>query len=215
MTTLRRPAEAPTRVALVRRGTRLGYLTVGYNCLEAVIALVAGVVAGSVALVGFGADSLIELGAGATALWRLSRDWDAERREQTERISLRIVGASFLVLAIYVTWESLNALIGRKEPRESLLGIILAAASLAVMPLLARAKRKVALALQSGALVSEAKQTAVCTYLSAILLVGLGLNALLRWWWADPLAGLAMVPLIAKEGWEGIRGRSTCSEEIR
>lgn len=204
---------ASSRIALVRRGTMLGYLTAGYNSLEAVIALVAGVIAGSVALVGFGADSVIELAAGATALWRLSRDWDHERREQTERIALRIVGTCFIALAIYIAWESVEALRERKPPDASVPGIILAVASLVVMPLLARAKRRVALALRSGALVSEARQTALCTYLSAILLGGLGLNALLGWWWADPLAGLAMVPLIAYEGWDGLRGRSSCGAD--
>lgn len=213
MTILGTSVDAPSRIALVRRGTLLGYLTVGYNSLEAVIALVAGAIAGSVALVGFGADSVIELAAGATALWRFSRDWDHRRREHTERVAHRIVGMCFIVLAIYVAWESVGALLGREAPDESLPGIILAAASLVVMPLLAWAKRKVALALRSGALVSEAKQTALCTYLSAILLAGLVLNALLGWWWADPLAGLAMVPLIAWEGWEGLRGRSSCVDE--
>jgi divalent metal cation (Fe/Co/Zn/Cd) transporter len=206
-------AETSPRVILVRRGKLLGYLTVGYNSLEAVIALIAGVIAGSVALVGFGADSVIEVTAGATALWRLSRDWDHQRRERTERIAHWIVGTCFIALAIYVAWESIEALLGRMPPDASLPGIALAAVSLVVMPLLARAKRKVALALRSGALVSEAKQTALCTYLSAILLGGLVLNAILGWWWADPLAGLAMVPLIAHEGWEGLRGRSSCEDE--
>ncbi|MGH7701654.1 MAG: cation transporter, partial [Gemmatimonadales bacterium] len=197
--------ETSGRAGLVRRGTRLGYVTVVYNSLEGVIALVAGAVAGSIALVGFGADSLIEVTAGVAALWRLGRDWDPARREQAERLTLRIVGSCFLALAVYVTGDSLNALIGREPPRESLTGIILAAASLVVMPLLARAKRRVALAMRSGALVAEAKQTALCTWLSAILLGGLLCNAVLGWWWADPLAALAMVPIIVREGWEGVR----------
>ena len=208
------PSIAATeRSRLVSRGLRLGYLTVGYNSLEAVVALAAGVIAGSVALVGFGADSLIEVTAGFTALWRLGRDLDPIRRAHAERVSLRIVGGCFLVLAVYIAWDAGTALIGRQEPNESLTGIVLAAVSLVVMPLLARAKRKVALALNSGALVAEAKQTALCTWLSAILLGGLLLNAVLGWWWADPMAALAMVPIIAREGWEGLRGRSACEDE--
>ena len=168
------PSIAATeRSRLVRRGLRLGYLTVGYNSLEAIVAVAAGVIAGSVALVGFGADSLIEVIAGVTALWRLGRDLDPIRRAHAERVSLRIVGGCFLVLAVYIAWDASKALIGRQEPNESLTGIVLAAVSVVVMPLLARAKRKVALALNSGALVAEAKQTALCTWLSAILLGGL------------------------------------------
>lgn len=203
---------SPDRAVLVRRGLRLGYLTVLYNSLEGLVALVAGIFAGSVALVGFGADSLIEVTAGLAAVWRLSRDADPERRRQAEHLTLRIVGGCFVALAMYVAWDSTKALVTREEPRESLVGIVLAAASLLIMPLLATAKRRIALTMNSGALVAEAKQTMVCTYLSLILLVGLGLNAFFGWWWADPVAGLAMVPLIAKEGWDGIQGRSTCSE---
>lgn len=201
------------RLQLVRRGTRLGVLTVGYNCLEALIAIAAGVSAGSVALVGFGADSMIEVTAGVTGLWRLRRDLDLVRRRHAEQIALRIVGSCFIALALYVTWDSLKALATHEEPRESLTGIALATASLVIMPLLARAKRKVALGMQSGALVAEAKQTALCTWLSAILLGGLLLNAVLGWWWADPVAALAMVPVIAREGWEGLRGRSACDAD--
>lgn len=213
MTSLADPCGTVARAGLVRRGLRLGYITVLYNSLEAVIALLAGVLAGSVALVGFGADSLIEVTAGVAALWRLGRDVDPARRQHAERLTLRIVGLCFLALAVYVTWDSLKALIGHEAPRESVSGIALAAASLVVMPLLARAKRKVALAMRSGALVAEAKQTALCTWLSAILLGGLLLNALLGWWWADPLAALAMVPIIAREGWEGVQGRSACGDD--
>lgn len=213
MTSLPATPEPAERARLVRRGLRLGYLTVTYNSLEAVIALVAGLLAGSVALVGFGADSLIEVTAGSAALWRLGRDVDPARRQHAERLTLRIVGLSFLALAVYVTWDSLKALIGHEAPRESVTGIALAAASLVVMPLLARAKRRVALAMRSGALVAEAKQTSLCTWLSGILLGGLLLNAVLDWWWADPVAALAMVPIITREGWEGMRGRSACDDE--
>ncbi len=213
MTSLSQGTALDARAGLVRRGVRLGYMTVFYNSLEALIALLAGVLAGSVALVGFGADSLIEVTAGVAALWRLGRDRDPERRKHAERLTLKIVGLCFLALAVYVAWDSLKALIAHEAPRASVTGIVLAAASLIVMPLLARAKRRVALAMQSGALVAEAKQTALCTWLSAILLAGLLLNAVIGWWWADPVAALAMVPIIAREGWSGIRGRSACADD--
>jgi divalent metal cation (Fe/Co/Zn/Cd) transporter len=194
----------------VRRGLALGWLTIGYNSLEALVAVGAGVLAGSIALVGFGADSLIELAAGIVALWRLHADADAHRRERVERWSLRLVGASFLLLAAYVAVDATGALLRREAPAESRVGIAIAAASLVVVPLLARAKRRVALGMGSGALHAEAQQTQLCTYLAAILLGGLLLNALPGWWWADPDAALAMTPIIVREGWEGVRGRSAC-----
>jgi divalent metal cation (Fe/Co/Zn/Cd) transporter len=202
----------PERAALVRRSQRLNYATLAYNSLEGVLAIGAGVLAGSVALVGFGVDSLIEFAASATALWRLRVDHDAQRRAHAEARALRMIGACFVALAVYVGVEAGRALWRRSAPDQSIPGIVLAVASLAVMPLLAGAKRRVALHLQSGALVAEARQTMLCTYLSAILLLGLVLNAVLGWWWADPVAALIMVPLIAWEGLEGLRGRSVCSD---
>ena len=199
------------RVALVRHGRYLEYFTIGYNSLEGLIALVAGLVAGSIALVGFGFDSLIEVTSGAVLLWRLHADVDVERRERVEAVSLRIVGICFVVLAIYVSYDSVKSLIRREVPEESLVGIVLAAVSLVIMPLLVRAKRRVARAINSGALMADSKQTELCTYLSAILLGGLLLNALLGWWWADPIAALIMVPIIVKEGIEAFRGE-TCSD---
>ena len=174
------------------------------------IAIVAGLLAGSVALVGFGMDSVIELAAGVAALWRLRADWDEGRRERVERATLRAIGVCFLALAAYVAWDAARSLLAREAPSESVSGIVVAALSLVVMPLLARAKRRVALAMRSGALAAEAQQTSLCAYLSAILLGGLLLNALLGWWWADPVAALVMVPIIAREGVEGVRGRSAC-----
>jgi divalent metal cation (Fe/Co/Zn/Cd) transporter len=200
------------RVALVRRGLRLNYATLGYNSLEGTIAIGAGLAAGSIALVGFGLDSLIEVSASVAALWRLYSDRDEDRRVRAEGITLRIIGALFLALAAYVAADAGEALYSRSAPQESVVGIVLAAVSLGVMPLLARAKRRVALGMGSGALVAEAQQTVFCTYLSAILLVGLVLNAVLGWWWADPVAALAMVPIIAKEGADGLRGRSACAD---
>lgn len=201
------------RSKLVMRGRRLEYFTIAYNSLEGLIALVAGLIAGSIALVGFGFDSLIEVTSGAVLLWRLHADVDEDRRERVEAISLRIVGACFVVLAIYVTFDSVKLLIRREAPGKSLVGIVLAAVSLIVMPLLVRAKRRVARGINSGALMADSKQTELCTYLSAILLGGLLLNALLGWWWADPVAALIMVPIIVKEGIEGLRGETCCDDE--
>lgn len=204
--------SGPTRTELIRRGRYLEYFTIGYNSLEGLIAILAGLVAGSIALVGFGFDSLIEVTSGAALLWRLQADVDEQRRERVEAISLRIVGACFLVLAVYVSYDSIKSLIRREAPQESIVGIILAAVSLIVMPLLVRAKRKVARAIDSGALMADSKQTEICTYLSAILLGGLLLNALVGWWWADPVAALIMVPIIVKEGIEALRGETCCDE---
>src|SRR5947208_1894762 len=205
-------AEDPTRQALVTRSFRLNLLTLAYNCLEALVAIAAGLIAGSVALVGFGLDSMIEVTASVTALWRLRADFDIGRRERAERRALRIIGVLFLALAVYVAVDAARALHGRERPNESTVGIVLAAVSVIVMPLLARAKRRVAVQMRSGALAAEAQQTSLCAYLSAILLGGLLLNATLGWWWADPIAAFAMVPIIAKEGLEGIRGRSSCDD---
>jgi divalent metal cation (Fe/Co/Zn/Cd) transporter len=205
--------QSRNRADLVRRGRYLEYFTIVYNSLEGLIAVAAGLLAGSIALVGFGFDSLIEVTSGAVLLWRLHADLDEERREQVEAISLKIVGACFVLLAIYVSYDSVKSLIRREAPQESIVGIILAAASLIVMPLLVRAKRKVARGIKSAALMADSKQTELCTYLSAILLAGLLLNALLGWWWADPVAALVMVPIIVKEGIEGLRGETCCDDE--
>jgi hypothetical protein len=144
------------------------------------------------------------------ALSRLARDEDEGARERAERRALRIIGVCFTALAIYVAVDGIKALINREAPTPSAVGIVIAALSLVVMPVLVHLKRRVATQLNSGALEAETRQTAVCAFLSAILLVGLGLNAWLGWWWADPLAGLAMVPLIAKEGVEALRGETCC-----
>ena len=183
-----------------------------WNSLEALIALVSGFIAGSIALVGFGLDSIVEVSSGGVLLWRLRVDRDIESREHTERLALRLVGVSFLVLAAFVAFDAIKTLLGREAPARSVPGIILAVASLVVMPLLARAKRKVAREINSGAMQADSRQTDICAYLSAILLVGLVLNAALGWWWADPVAAMVMVPLIAKEGIATERGRTCCSE---
>ncbi len=204
--------DTTNRPSLVTRGRRLEYFTIGYNSLEGLIAVAAGLIAGSIALVGFGFDSLVEVTSGAVLLWRLHADLDSERRERVEAISLRIVGACFVVLALYVSYDSIKSLVRQEEPEQSVVGIVLAAVSLIVMPLLVRAKRRVARAINSAALMADSKQTELCTYLSGILLIGLLLNALLGWWWADPVAALIMVPIIAKEGIEALRGETCCDE---
>ena len=200
------------RKSTVRRGQWLSWLTLGYNSLEGIIAVGAGVLAGSIALVGFGIDSLIEVTASVAALWRLNSDVDPIERERAELVTLRVVGVLFIALGAYVTWDAASALLKHETPEESTVGLALAVASLIVMPLLARAKRKVAIALDSRALRSEAQQTQLCTYLSAILLGGLALNAVFGWWWADPVAALVMVPIIGKEGIEALRGHDNCTD---
>lgn len=176
------------------------------------MAVVAGFVAGSIALVGFGFDSAIEVTSSLAALWRLRSDSDERAREAAERRTLHIIGACFLVLAAYVVYEAIRDLLTRQPPDRSLPGIIIAALSLIVMPLLVRAKRRVAASLHSGALEAEARQTRICAYLSAILLLGLSLNAAFGWWWADPVAALVMVPFVAWEGWQAVTGRTCCDD---
>jgi divalent metal cation (Fe/Co/Zn/Cd) transporter len=201
------------RTALVQRGLVLNWTTIGYNVVEAIVAIGAGLVSGSVALLGFGLDSVIEVTASGAAQWRLRADFDARRRERVERASLRIIGWSFLALAAYVVYESADALLHREPPERSVVGLVLLALSAVVMPLLARAKRRVARAMTSRALEADATQTSLCAYLSVIALAGVALNAVLGWWWADPVAALAMVPIIAKEGVEGARGEPHCADD--
>jgi len=187
----------------LRRGRVLEYLTLAWNLVEAVVAVGSGLLAGSTALVGFGVDSIIESSSGAVLLWRLQDGGGGEAREE---MALRLVGVSFLLLAAWVGWDALGALLTRDAPEESLVGIGLAALSLIVMPVLAREKRKVAVELGSRALDADSRQTDLCAYLSAILLLGLWLNALFGWWWADPVSGLAMVPIIGREGYMSLKG---------
>ena len=196
------------RVVTVRRGRKLEYFTIAWNCLEGLVAVIAGLVAGSISLVGFGIDSFIEVTSGAALLWRMSVDAEEHRRERNERLALRIVGVCFVGLAAYIGYESIGDLVRRQAPEHSIPGIVLACVSLLVMPLLASAKRKVANALGSAAMHADATQTDFCVYLSAILLGGLLLNAIFGLWWADPVAALIMVPIIAKEGIEGIQGKA-------
>lgn len=201
-----KPTLSPdaARSRQLREGRRLEYLTIAWNVVEAVVSVAAGIAAGSTALVGFGVDSVIESGSGAVLLWRLQESGDHMDREAQ---ALRLVGITFLALAAWVGYESATSLWGREAPSTSYVGITVAALSLIVMPWLARRKRRVATRLGSRALQSDSRQTSLCAYLSAILLAGLLLHALFGWWWADSVAALLMVPIIASEGIEALRGQ--------
>lgn len=196
-----------TRAVVLSRGVRLEYLTIGWNLLEGVVGIIAGAMAGSIALLGFGLDSGIEIFSGIVLLWRLKSD---ECSTTSERTALRLVGASFLILSAYVLYEAASSLLLGERPEKTLPGIVLAIVSLIAMPLLARAKRSVATGLGSIAMQADSRQTDFCACLSGILLMGLVLNGVAGWWWADPMAALVMVPLIAKEGVQALRGKTCC-----
>lgn len=200
------PAAVLDRRTLLGRAIALERITVGYNALEGVIAVAAGLAAGSVALTGFGVDSVIEVTSGVVLWWRLRAELGAARvGPAMEARAARWAGALLLALAVYIVGESGRRLLTGDRPHESPVGIALMALSLIVMPLLARAKLRTARALDSRALRADAHQTIVCAWLSLTTLVGLVLNAALGWWWADPVAALAMLPLIVREGLESHR----------
>jgi len=187
-----------------------------YNVLEAIIATIGGSKAESIALFGFGLDSIIECAAASVMLWRLLgqlRHANGEDVERKERLVRRFIGGTFLALAFYLVVQAGWTLWKREPPSASGLGIVLAIASLIVMPAIALGKLRVARDLGSRALRAEAKETLVCSYLSFTLLLGLGANALAGWWWADPLAALLMVPWLVKEGREGVRGDECCDDD--
>lgn len=195
------------RAAWVRQGLLLEYATVGYNVLEGVIAVASGLAAGSVALIGFGFDSAIEVAAGSILLWRLRAEFGGRAvAERVERRAEQLIGITFFLLAGYILQSSLEQFINHHQAQESPVGIGLAVFSLASMPLVALWKRRLAGWLGSRALAAEAMEQFVCSYLSLALLLGLGANALFGWWWADPIAALAMLPIVVREGWEAIRG---------
>ncbi len=195
------------RIRLGRRARLLAGASVSYNLVEGVIAIAAGLVAGSVALVGFGLDSAVEVSSGLIILWQFRHRLPESREQQ----ALRLIAVSFFVLAAYVSVESVRALVSGSEPEASPVGIALAVASLVVMPFLAWAQRRTGKALHSNSVVADSKQTLLCTYMSAVLLVGLALNAVLGWWWADPLAGLIIAAIAVKEGREAWRGEGCCA----
>lgn len=198
------------RPALIRRGLLLEYLTVGWNVLEGLIAILAGVASGSIALIAFGVDSVVETISGVVLIWRLRAeergDLDEDGVERVERRAERLVGVAFLILAGYVGVESVRTLLAAEAPEPSSIGIILTAVSIGVMLWLARAKRETGEALGSRALIADSRQTRACWYLSAVTLAGLALNALLGWWWADPVAALAIGVLLVREGREALNG---------
>ena len=191
------------RANQLRAGRQLEYFTLGWNLTEAAVAIGAGIFAGSIALLGFGIDSLIESLSGGILLWRLQR---AQTNQERERPALILVGISFFLLALYVAVEAATSLLRHEQPEISIVGIVLSVVSLIVMPLLARAKRRVAARLESRALYADSRQTDICAYLSAILLGGLLFNALFGWWWADSIAAILMVPIITREGIEALKG---------
>jgi cation diffusion facilitator family transporter len=195
------------RANQLRVGRRLEYFTLGWNLTEAAVAVSAGLFAGSIALIGFGMDSLIESLSGGILLWRLQA---TEAEQKRERLAHKLVGVSFFVLGLYVAYEAGRSILRHEEPERSVVGIVLSIVSLIVMPLLARAKRRVAAKIDSRALRADSRQTDICAYLSAILLGGLLLNAFFGWWWADPVAALCMLPMILWEGVDALRGRSCC-----
>lgn len=199
--------DAGERRRLGRRAQLLAAVSVSYNLVEAVIAVTAGVVAGSVALVGFGLDSMVEVSSGLVILWQFRHPLPESR----ERVALRLMAVSFFALAAYVGVESVRALVSGHTPDASRVGIALAAASLLVMPFLSWAQRRTGRALGSAAVVADSTQTLLCTYLSAVLLLGLVLNATLGWSWADPLAGLVIAAVAAREGLEAWRGEGCCA----
>ena len=186
-----------------RHARRLEYLTIGWNLIEAGIALGAGIVAGSIALVGFGIDTLIEIISSLILLWRL---WSTNPDEKREKIALKLVGVCFMLLAVYVGYGAVFSLVLKRPPETSFAGIAVATLALFIMPLLARAKRRAAGRLNSAALLADSHQSSLCAYLSVILLGGLVLNAAFNWWWADPVAALIMLPIIVKEGFAALRG---------
>lgn len=199
-----------SRPRLLARALHLEYLTVGWNVIEGVIAVTAALAAGSVALLGFGIDSFVETISGLVLIWRLRREatgtLDEEAIEAIERRAERLVGASFFLLAAYITFDAITTLLAQEKPEASPVGIALTAVSIGVMLWLARAKRRVATALGSRALAADAEQTQACWYLSVVVLAGIGLNAALGWWWADPVAALGVVVLLVREGLEAWRG---------
>nr|WP_133981945.1 cation transporter [Kribbella voronezhensis] len=202
------PVEAEERrKKLGRRAQLLAGASVTYNVIEAIVAISAGTVAGSVALVGFGLDSVVEVASGLIILWQFRHPLPETR----ERRALRLIALSFFGLAAYVTVESVRALLGRGEADTSGVGIGLAIASLVVMPLLSYAQRRTGKALSSNAVVADSTQTLLCTYLSAVLLLGLLLNATLGWYWADPIAGLVISAVALREGVQAWRGEGCCA----
>lgn len=195
------------RTALRRRIRLLVTATITYNVVEAAVALTAGTIASSAALIGFGLDSVVEVASAAAVAWQFA----AADHEQRERAALRVIALSFFALAAYVTVDSVRALLGAGEAEHSTAGLVLAALSLVIMPFLSAAQRRAGRELGSASAVADSKQTLLCTYLSAVLLAGLALNSLFGWHWADPIAALVIAAVAVKEGRDAWRGDTCCA----
>jgi len=193
---------------LHRRGVRLEVFTVAWNVVEAVVAVGVGIAVGSVALIGFGVDSGIEVVSAVALLWRLLKAGphaSVPEESAAERKALYLVAATFFLLALYILYEAVGALISGEGPESSIVALVLSAVSLVIMPVLAYLKGRTGREMGSRALVADSKETWVCSYLSLALLLGVGLNVLFGWWWADPLGALAMLPVIVWQGWETLQ----------
>lgn len=213
-TTAARPAAAPAREQVLARRVRLLVATtISYNVVEAAVALTAGAAASSTALVGFGLDSLIEVSSAAAVAWQFSAR-TARARQDRERAALRVIAVSFFALAGYISLESVRALAGGGHASTSRVGLVLAALSLLVMPVLSAAQRRAGREIGSTSAVADSSQTLLCTYLSAVLLVGLALNGLFGWGWADPAAGLVIAVLALAEGRRAWHGDSCCTPAL-
>lgn len=207
------PREPTRREEAVRRARWLNAATIGWNSVEGVVAVLAGLAAGSVSLIGFGFDSAIEVSAAVILTWRLRQERKEDCTQASDRLATRAIAVSFAVLAAYVAFDAITDLAARTQPKTSIPGLVLAALSLAVMPFLARAKRRLAPVLGSAAAAADATQTNLCALLSAVVLLGLGANALLGWWWADPVAGIVIAVIAATEAvrtWRADSLEDTC-----
>jgi divalent metal cation (Fe/Co/Zn/Cd) transporter len=213
MTAIPLGPSSARRDLLTRRIRLLVAATITYNVIEAIVAITAGTIASSTALIGFGLDSVIEVSSAAAVAWQFSAR-DHATRESREKRTLRIIAVSFFALALYVSIDSVRALTGTGEAGHSFPGIVLAALSLAIMPFLSAAQRKAGRELGSASAVADSKQTLLCTYLSAVLLVGLLANLLLGWSWADPIAALVIAAVAVKEGRDAWQGKGCCAPTI-
>jgi divalent metal cation (Fe/Co/Zn/Cd) transporter len=204
--------RAPQDPRLRRWAWWLTALTIGWNSLEAIVAIASGVIAGSIALVGFGLDSVVEVGSALVIVWRLAHhSTDPEADERIERRAVRLIALTFFAIALYVIYDSITKLLGlSEEPQSSPIGLAITALSLVVMPTIAWATRRVAAGLGSVALKADAAETQLCTYLSAVVLIGLAANSLFGWWWMDPVAGFVVAALAVKEGWEAWSSGELC-----
>lgn len=201
------------KAALIKKALLINWALIVYNVIEAVASVTFGIRAESIALVGFGLDSIIEVSSAAILVWRLSHKGTLEEESKKDKKALFLVGISFFLLAAYVGYESIMKLWHGEKPEASLAGVIIATLSILIMPSLGLAKRKIARQIGSKALEADAMETIICSYLSGVLLVGLALNWLFGWWWADPVAGLAMIYFLVKEGREAISGDDCCGKK--